>query len=45
MELKAFLAELVSSLALLDFVASIDIGTEAFTLKGRVHFKETGVQL
>jgi hypothetical protein len=42
MELKAFLAELVSSLTLLDFVASIDIRTEAFTLKGRVHFKKTG---
>jgi hypothetical protein len=42
MELKAFLTELVSSLALLDFVASIDIRTEAFTLKGRVYFKETG---
>ena len=42
MELKGFLTELVSSLTLLDFVASIDIQTEAFTIKGRVHFKERG---
>jgi len=42
MELKGFLAELVSSLTLLDFVASIDIRTEAFTIKGRVHFTERG---
>jgi len=42
MDLKAFLAEMVSSLALLDFVTSIDIQTEAFTLKGRVHFTKRG---
>ena len=42
MELKTFLTELVSGLTLLDFVASIDIRTEAFTLKGRIHFKERG---
>jgi hypothetical protein len=42
MELKTFLAELVSSLTLLDFVASVDIRTEVFTLKGRIHFKEAG---
>ena len=42
MELKTFLAELVASLSLLDFVASIDLRTEAFTLKGRVLLKERG---
>ena len=42
MELKVFLAQLVSSLASLDFVTSIDIQTEAFTLKGRVYFTERG---
>jgi hypothetical protein len=42
MELKTFLAELVSSLTLLDFVVSVDIRTEVFTLKGRIHFKEAG---
>jgi hypothetical protein len=40
MELKVFLAELVTGLSLLDFVASMDIRTEAFTVKGRVHLKE-----
>jgi hypothetical protein len=42
MELKAFLAELVSNLGLLDFVTSIDIRTEAFTLKGRAYFRDNG---
>jgi hypothetical protein len=42
MELKTFLAELVASLSLLDFVASIDLRTEAFTLKGRILLKEKG---
>ena len=42
MELKTFLAELVSSLSSLDFIASIDLRTEAFTLKGRVPLKERG---
>ena len=42
MELKTFLAELVASLSLLDFVASIDLRTEAFTLKGRALLKERG---
>jgi hypothetical protein len=42
MELKTLLTELVSSLSLLDFVASIDLQTEAFTLKGRVFLKERG---
>lgn len=42
MELKSFLRELVSSLAHLDFVASVDLRTEVFTVKGRVHFKDKG---
>ena len=42
MELKAFLAELVSSLAHLDFVASLELRTEAFTVKGRVHLAQRG---
>ena len=42
MELKTFLAELVASLSLLDFVALIDLRTEAFTLKGQVLLKERG---
>jgi hypothetical protein len=42
MDLREFLAELVSSLARLDFVASLDIRTEAFTAKGRVHLKQRG---
>jgi hypothetical protein len=41
-ELKTFLTQLVSGLASLDFVASIDIRTEAFTAKGRAYFKERG---
>ena len=32
MELKTLLAELVASLSLLDFVASIDLQTQTFTL-------------
>lgn len=32
MELKTLLAELVSSLSLLDFVASIDLQKQTFTL-------------
>ena len=42
MELKAFLAELVTSLARLDFVASLDLRTEVFTVKGRVHLTQRG---
>jgi hypothetical protein len=42
MELGVFLPELVSSLALLDFVTSIDLQTEAFTVKGRIRFSERG---
>jgi hypothetical protein len=42
MELKAFLAALVSSLARLDFVASIELRTEAFTVKGWVHLTQRG---
>ncbi len=40
MELKVFLAELVSSLALLDFVVSIDLQTEVFIVRGRIYFQE-----
>jgi hypothetical protein len=40
MELRVFVAELVIGLSVLDFVASMDIRTEAFTVKGRVHLKE-----
>ena len=40
MELKAFLAELVTSLASLDFVASLELRTEVFTVKGRVHLTQ-----
>ncbi|MBI3798552.1 MAG: hypothetical protein HY268_16515 [Deltaproteobacteria bacterium] len=42
MELKALLAELVSNLALLDFVTSMNLQTEAFTVKGRVSLQEKG---
>ncbi len=42
MELKVFLVELVSSLSLLDFVASIDLRTEVFTANGRVYLKQRG---
>jgi len=42
MELKTFLAELVTGLSSLDFVESIDLRTEAFTLKGRVPLKKRG---
>jgi hypothetical protein len=42
MELKAFLMELVESLARLDFVASLELRTEAFTVKGRVHLTRQG---
>jgi len=42
MELKVFLAELVSSLARLDFVVSLELRTEAFTVKGRVHLRQRG---
>jgi len=42
MELKAFLAELVTSLARLDFVASLELRTEVFTIKGRVHLTQRG---
>jgi hypothetical protein len=42
MDLKAFLAELVTSLARLDFVASLDLRTEVFTIKGRVHLTQRG---
>ena len=40
MELKALLAELVTSLARLDFVASLELRTEVFTVKGRVHLTQ-----
>jgi hypothetical protein len=40
MELKAFLVELVESLARLDFVASLKLRTEAFTVKGRVRLTQ-----
>jgi len=42
MELRAFLAELIANLASLDFVATLDLRTEVFTLKGRVFLKERG---
>ena len=42
MELKGFLSDLVSSLARLDFVSSIDLRTEVCTVKGRVHFTDRG---
>ena len=42
MELKAFLAELVTSLARLDFVTSLELRTEVFTVKGRVHLTQRG---
>ena len=42
MELKVFLAELVTSLARLDFVTSLELRTEVFTVKGRVHFTQRG---
>jgi hypothetical protein len=42
MELRAFLTELLANLAPLDFVASLDLRTEVFTIKGRVFFKEQG---
>lgn len=42
MDLKGFLSELVSNLAHLDFVASIDLRTEVCTVKGRVHLKARG---
>jgi len=45
MELKAFLAELVTSLARLDFVASLELRTEVFTVKGRVHLTQRGFPL
>jgi hypothetical protein len=40
MELKVFLAELVTSLARLDFVVSLELRTEVFTLKGRAHLMQ-----
>lgn len=42
MELKVFLAELVTSLARLDFVASLELRTEVFIVKGRVHLTQRG---
>lgn len=42
MELRDFLTELVASLTRLDFVASIDIRTEAFTVKGRIYLQQRG---
>jgi hypothetical protein len=42
MELKVFLAELVASLARLDFVASLELRTEVFTVKGRVYLTQRG---
>lgn len=42
MVLKVFLAELVSSLARLDVVASLELRTEVFTVKGRVSLMQRG---
>jgi hypothetical protein len=42
MELKAFLAELVTNLARLDFVAALELRTKVFTVKGRVHLTQRG---
>jgi hypothetical protein len=42
MELKGFLAELIAGLSLLDFVLSMDVRTEAFTVKGRIDLREQG---
>ncbi len=42
MELRAILAELVSSLTHLDFVVSMSIQTEAFTMKGRIYLQANG---
>jgi hypothetical protein len=42
MELKAFLAELVTNLARLDFVTALELRTEVFTVKGRVHLTRRG---
>ena len=42
MELKVFLAELIAGLGLLDFVVSMDVRTEAFTVKGRIDLQEQG---
>ena len=42
MELKVFLAELVMSLAHLDFVTALKLRTEVFTVKGRVHLTQCG---
>lgn len=43
MELKVFLAELVMSLAHLDFVTALELRTEVFTVKGRVHLTQRGL--
>jgi hypothetical protein len=42
MELRVFLAELIAGLSLLDFVVSMDVRTEAFTVKGRINLREQG---
>lgn len=42
MQLKAVLAELVAHLTRLDFVVSLDLHTEAFTVKGRVSLQQRG---
>ena len=42
MELKGVLAELVSGLSRLDFVTSLEVRTEVFTLKGRVYLRSSG---
>jgi hypothetical protein len=42
MELKAFLAELVTSLARLDFVTALELRTEVFTVKGWLHLTRRG---
>jgi hypothetical protein len=42
MELRAFVTELVAGVNLLDFVGSVDIRTEAFTVKGWINLKERG---
>ena len=43
MALKRCLSDLVSGLARLDFVASIDLRTEVYTVKGRVYCIDQGV--
>jgi hypothetical protein len=42
MELKVFLTELIADLSPLDFVVSLDVRTDAFTVKGRIYLQERG---